>query len=134
MFNLDQRIANDSKLIVELDLCQVRLSNDQRYPWLVLIPKINNVTEVHELSDAQQQQLITESSVMAKALKTVTGCKKINVANLGNVVSQLHWHIVAREETDLTWPGPVWGVGKAEPWQDQKRAEFIDSLLTVLPS
>ncbi len=132
MFKLDPRIQQDSTFLVDLTLCQVRLQNDCRYPWLVLLPRVNQLTEVYELSQQQQAQLIEESSIVSEALKVSTGCKKINVANLGNVVSQLHWHVVARFENDLTWPGPIWGVGKAEPWQDKKRAEFIDSFISNL--
>jgi len=132
MFVLDERIENDSTLIAELSLCQIRLQNDSRYPWLVLVPKINDVTEVHELSLEQQTLLMQESSLVAKCLQQVTHCKKINVANLGNVVSQLHWHVVARVEDDATWPGPIWGVGSAIPYEDKKRAELVDSFLSVL--
>lgn len=132
MFTVDARIENDSILIAELNLCQLRLQNDHRYPWLVLLPKVEGLTEVHELSTEQQALLLQESSKVAQALKQVTECKKINVANLGNVVAQLHWHIVARFEHDEAWPGPIWGVGSAIAWPEQKRADFVDSLLTAL--
>ena len=132
MFAVDPRIEKDSILIAEFELCQLRLQNDQRFPWLVLLPKVANLTEVHELTDAQQSLLMAESSKVAKALQQVTSCKKINVANLGNVVAQLHWHVVARFENDEAWPGPIWGVGTAVPWPEQKRADFVDSLLTAL--
>ena len=132
MFAVDPRIEKDSILIAELDLCQLRLQNDQRFPWLVLLPKVAKLTEVHELTDAQQYLLMVESSKVAKALQQVTGCKKINVANLGNVVAQLHWHVVARFDSDEAWPGPIWGVGTAVPWSEQKRADLVDSLLMAL--
>lgn len=131
-FSLDKRIERDSILLVELPLCQLRLQNDQRYPWLVLVPKIDNVTEVHDLNEQQAIQLIKESSSVSRVLKDLTGCKKVNVANLGNVCEQLHWHIVARNEEDLTWPGPIWGVGNAIPWDEKKRLEFSQSLLELL--
>ena len=128
MFVLDSRIEADSIFICDLELCQLRIQNDQRYPWLVLVPKLPSLTEVHELTVVQQQQLLAESSLAAKALKAVTNCKKINVANLGNVVSQLHWHVVARFEHDQTWPGPIWGVGSAEPYQEQQLAELVNAI------
>ena len=84
------------------------------------------------MTEVQQTQLLKESSLVAKLLTKLTSCKKINVANLGNVVSQLHWHVVARFETDEAWPGPIWGVGSAIPYDEQKRAEFIDSFLELL--
>lgn len=128
-FTLDSRIERDSILIAELPLCQLRIQNDGRYYWLVLVPVINNVTEVHELSTKDSQQLIYESNAVAKVLKSVTQCKKINVANLGNICEQLHWHIVARFEDDEAWPGPIWGVGESVPWDEKKRRQFLASLL-----
>jgi len=132
MFVLDSRIEKDSVHIIDLELCQVRLQNDQRYPWLVLLPKVADLTEVHELSEQQQNQLMKESSRLAQVLKTVTGSKKINVANLGNVVAQLHWHIVARFESDDTWPGPIWGIGKAKPYSQAQMMEFIETIKAEL--
>ena len=137
MFHLDSRIEKDSSLVASLQLCQLRIQNDQRYPWLVLVPVVQNqdgsqITEVHELSIQESQQLMHESNVVAATLKKVTGAKKINVANLGNVCSQLHWHVVARFENDLTWPGPIWGVGQAEQWNEKKRHDLVTSLLKVL--
>ncbi|GAB3002447.1 HIT family protein [Psychrosphaera aestuarii] len=129
MFTLDHRIERDSILIADMPISQLRIQDDQRYPWLVLVPKIEGATEIHSLKAEQAQQLILESNAVAKALKAVTQCKKINIANLGNVVEQLHWHIVARFEDDLTWPGPIWGIGKAEPWDKKKRLAFVESLL-----
>ncbi|GHB78657.1 hypothetical protein GCM10008107_30160 [Psychrosphaera saromensis] len=132
MFKLDPRIEKDSIFIKDLPLCQIRLQNDSRYPWLVLLPSRNDLTEVYELTEEDQELLIKESSLVSKALALTTNCKKVNVANLGNVVSQLHWHVVARFEQDLTWPGPIWGIGTSVPWGDQKRAEFIDSFIRNL--
>lgn len=132
MFKLDPRIEKDSIFIKDLPLCQIRLQNDSRYPWLVLLPSKNDLTEVYELTEQDQALLIKESSLVSKALALTTNCKKVNVANLGNVVSQLHWHVVARFEQDLTWPGPIWGIGTSVPWDDQKRAEFIDSFIRNL--
>lgn len=90
------------------------------------------VSEVHDLSESNAAQLLKESNTVAKALKTISGCKKINIANLGNVVDQLHWHVVARYEDDVTWPGPIWGVGNAIPWDEKKRHQFVESLLKEL--
>lgn len=131
-FDLDPRFVKDSIHIADLSLCQLRLQNDRRYPWLVLIPKLNGLTEVHQLNSKDQHQLMAESSAVAQVLEQVTGCDKINVANLGNVVSQLHWHVVARFEQDEAWPGPIWGVGQSIPYPDKKRAELVDSILDAL--
>lgn len=132
VFSLDSRIESDSIFIKDLELCQLRLQNDSRYPWLVLVPRVTDVTEVHQLSESQQQQLIRESSLVAQAIKSMTQCDKVNVANLGNVVAQLHWHVVARFESDDTWPAPIWGVGSAVVYENKKRAEFIDSFVIQL--
>lgn len=132
MFKLDSRIENDSILLLELALCQVRLQNDNRFPWLVLVPKINAVTEVHELSTEHQEMLMQESSLVAKALTSITECKKVNVANLGNVVSQLHWHVVARFEDDAAWPGPIWGVGQSTLYDEVTLTQLTGKLLAAL--
>lgn len=129
MFELDERIERDSIWIGDLELCQVRVQNDQRYPWLVLVPKVADATEVHELTAEQQLQLTQESAFIAETLKRVTQCKKINVANLGNVVAQLHWHVVARFEDDFTWPGPIWGVGEARAYTEADLESFKQMLL-----
>jgi diadenosine tetraphosphate (Ap4A) HIT family hydrolase len=97
-----------------------------------LVPKLDDQTEIHELNEADQVRLIKESSKVASALNTVVNPEKINVANLGNVVAQLHWHVVARFRNDEAWPGPIWGVGNAKEWDIKKRAEFIDSFLNEL--
>ena len=132
MFVVDQRIEKDSILVTELELCQVRLQNDKRFPWLVLLPKVSALIEVHELTDAQQSQLMLESSKVAKVLKKITSCKKVNVANLGNVVSQLHWHVVARFENDDAWPGPIWGIGTAQSYSKEEQDKFVSRLLAEL--
>ncbi|TCI04674.1 HIT domain-containing protein [Corallincola luteus] len=132
MFELDPCLEQDSVFIIDLPLCQLRMENDQRFPWLLLIPRQQGLVEVTELSAAQQQQLIQESCRVSNALKKLTGCKKINVASLGNVVAQLHWHVVARFESDAAWPGPVWGAGEAQPWNEKERDEFIGALLHQL--
>lgn len=128
MFKLDPRIQQDSKMVFDLELCQVRVQNDKRYPWLVLVPKVTNCTEVFELTNEQQIQLLAESSALSQALALLTKADKINVANLGNVVSQLHWHIVARFETDATWPGPIWGVGQALPYEGDELQQLGQDL------
>ncbi|MBU2880586.1 HIT domain-containing protein [Psychrosphaera sp. B3R10] len=132
MFKLNHRFEEDSIFVTKLELCQVRLQNDARFPWFILIPEVEGVEEVDALSVSQQHVLIDESSKVSAALRTVVSADKINVANLGNIVRQLHWHVVARTENDVAWPGPIWGVGTAEKYEDKKRVELIDSFLTAL--
>ncbi len=131
-FRLDERLARDSDCLSRLGLCQLRLMKDSRWPWLVLIPQRPAVSEIFELTPLDQTMLTFEMNSVAAALKQVTGATKINVGALGNIVRQLHVHVIARSEGDANWPGPVWGYGTAEPWDDTARAGFIEKLLGAL--
>jgi len=115
MFVLDERLKNDTCLIGELPLCRVLLMNDSRYPWLILVPRQADISEVFQLSAQQQQTLWQETNQVAVALNSLFNADKINIATLGNVVSQLHMHVVVRKQTDAAWPAPVWGKGAAVP-------------------
>ena len=110
-FIYDPRLAADTFAVLALPLCDVRLMNDARWPWLILVPRIADASEVHDLSDATQIQLAQETALVARALKDVTNCEKINSAAIGNIVRQLHVHVIARSQDDGNWPGPVWGFG-----------------------
>ena len=131
-FRLDERLARDSDCLSRLGLCQLRLMKDSRWPWLVLIPQRPAVSEIFELTPLDQTMLTFEMNSVAAALKQVTGATKINVGALGNIVRQLHVHVIARSEGDANWPGPVWGYGTVEPWDDTARADFIEKLLGAL--
>ena len=128
-FLLDERLARDSQSILELSLCDLRLSKDSRWPWLILVPKRADVSEVFDLSPADQQLLWAEQVRVANALKKCTNATKINIAAIGNVVRQLHVHVVARFEGDANWPAPIWGYGTAEPYTD---AAFETMKTTIL--
>jgi len=117
-FNLHPAITQDSFFICDLPLCQVRLENVRNFPWLVLVPRIDSLTEVHQLTSEQQSQLLTESSQCAQALLGIFELDKINVGALGNVVSQLHWHVVGRRKDDDAWPKPVWGFSATDVWTE----------------
>ncbi|WP_444679186.1 HIT family protein [Halomonas sp. E19] len=129
---LDERLAQDSYPVTELPLCQLRVMNDRRYCWLLLIPRRDHVSEVFDLDDADQRQLWHEATRLGALLKEMTDCDKINIATLGNVVAQLHVHVVARRRDDPAWPGPVWGHGQAEPYDLDTLAEVRDPLLAQL--
>ncbi|TCM54203.1 diadenosine tetraphosphate (Ap4A) HIT family hydrolase [Rhizobium sp. PP-F2F-G48] len=131
-FELDPRLARDSDLVARLDLCQLRLSRDARWPWLILIPERNAISETFELSSDEQATLSRETNRVAEALKRVTGATKINIGALGNIVRQLHVHVVARTEGDANWPGPIWGFGTAEAWDTAKRDDFLNRLTESL--
>ena len=115
-FQLAPQLQRDTHAVTRLALCSVRLLNDARFPWLVLIPRLPDAREVHRLTAEQQRQLIDESSHAAAALEALYRPDKINLGALGNLVPQLHWHVVARFVDDPCWPGPVWGCGQAMPY------------------
>jgi diadenosine tetraphosphate (Ap4A) HIT family hydrolase len=131
-FRPDDRIARDSELVTVLGLCQLRLQNDSRWPWLVLVPQRAGMTELFELTPLDQAMLTFETNLVAKALKDITGATKINVGALGNIVRQLHVHIIAREEGDTCWPGPIWGHGTAVPYDAGEKETFVKKLVGAL--
>jgi diadenosine tetraphosphate (Ap4A) HIT family hydrolase len=131
-FRLDERLARDSELITKLGLCQLRIQNDKRWPWLVLVPQRNDVSELFELTPLDQAMLSFETNKVASALKELTGATKINVGALGNIVRQLHVHIIARNEGDACWPGPIWGQGTPEPYSDNDRHDLMKKLAGAL--
>jgi diadenosine tetraphosphate (Ap4A) HIT family hydrolase len=123
-FILDPRLENDSVFICDLPLSQVRLSKNSAFPWLLLIPRQNDIVEIFDLSVADQGVLLNEMRVAAAVLKKLFTPKKLNVANLGNVVPQLHVHVIARFEEDKAWPGPVWNSGVKEYYADDELNEI----------
>jgi diadenosine tetraphosphate (Ap4A) HIT family hydrolase len=127
-FELDPRLARDSDLVATLSLSQLRLSRDARWPWLVLVPERPGLGETFDLPADEQAVLFREINQVAGALKASTGATKINIGALGNIVRQLHVHVIARHEGDANWPGPVWGFGTAEAWDESVRAAFLQRL------
>ncbi|MBA6065771.1 HIT family protein [Pseudomonas mosselii] len=109
MFTLDSRLQEDSLVLGDLPLCRLLLSKDANYPWFILVPRRADITELFELEEADQQQLWVETTALAEALKDAFAADKMNVAALGNVVSQLHMHVIVRRQGDAAWPAPVWG-------------------------
>jgi diadenosine tetraphosphate (Ap4A) HIT family hydrolase len=122
---LDARLANDSVPVTTIGLCEVRAMKDRRWPWLVLVPRRTGVSEIFELTPLDQVLLNFETNMVASTLKQVTGATKINVGALGNIVRQLHVHVVARFEGDANWPGPVWGHGRPDPYADDELNTFV---------
>lgn len=118
MFSLDARLQQDTLLLGDFPLCQLLLSNDSNYPWFILVPRQADITEVFQLSAEQQQQLWQETATLAGALHQSYAADKINIGALGNVVAQLHMHVIVRFKTDVAWPSPVWGKVPAVPYSD----------------
>ncbi len=108
-WTLHPQLARDTVPVGDLALCRVLLINDANYPWILLVPRRPGVIEIIDLSEAEQVDLMGEIARASKAIKAMTGCVKINVAALGNVVPQLHVHVIARGHGDPAWPKPVWG-------------------------
>ncbi|MFA7834554.1 HIT domain-containing protein [Aeromonas dhakensis] len=118
MFELHSRLQADTRLLGDLSLCRVLLAKDSQYPWLILVPRVANLREIHHLAPAQQQQLMEESCAVATLMEQALRPDKINVAALGNLVPQLHLHHVARFSTDKAWPGPIWGAHPSLPYDE----------------
>jgi diadenosine tetraphosphate (Ap4A) HIT family hydrolase len=131
-FTLDARLHADSEPVMWLGLCELRAMNERRWPWLILVPQRPGVEELHDLTPLDQAMLTFESNLVAHALKRMTGCTKINSGALGNIVRQLHLHVVARTEGDPAWPGPVWGFGPREPYRPAELRDFIDNVRSSL--
>lgn len=130
-FILDPQLAKDSIFIKNLQLSQLLLMNDSNYPWFILVPRKNQLSELFELSITDQQILIAEISWVSKIIKNHFKADKINVANLGNMVKQLHIHIIARFTTDPAWPQPIWGKLSNITYKD---TDIIDNYKNIFNS
>ena len=131
-FILHPRLEADTLFVADWTLSRVLAMNDVRFPWLVLVPHRAGLSEIHDLSAPDRAVLIEEVARASAALKSLTGAAKINVGALGNLVPQLHVHVVARNPGDPEWPGPVWGQGTAEPYEAAAQAAFIAQLRASL--
>lgn len=116
-FTLHPTLARDTVFISRLPLCRVLLMNDRRFPWLILVPEREGVREIHELPPEDRAELVEEIARAGETLARLFRPDKVNVGALGNVVPQLHVHVVARFAADPAWPGPVWGSGPAEAYE-----------------
>jgi len=124
-FELDTRLANDSVLVADGPLSQVRLMNDERYPWLVLVPRAPGASEWIDLNGEQQRLLLAEINLLSRTLKREEEVGKINIGALGNIVPQLHIHVIGRHEGDPAWLAPVWGHGQAHRFDPPVLAERV---------
>jgi diadenosine tetraphosphate (Ap4A) HIT family hydrolase len=127
-FALHPQLAQDTVTIGELKLCRLLLNKDANYPWLVLVPRRPDLTEIIDLDSAAQAQLTIEIAMVSQALRDITQCDKLNVAALGNMVAQLHVHVIARRKSDAAWPRPVWGVAPALRYGDNELNVLIDAV------
>lgn len=131
-FALNPRLEGDSLFVADLPLSMLRLMKDANYPWLLLVPRKSDLVEIIDLDEAEQGQLMQEIALVSKLLRTVSNCEKLNIGALGNQVSQLHVHVIARFRDDAAWPGPVWGVVPPREYDPESADNLIDHLQDAL--
>jgi diadenosine tetraphosphate (Ap4A) HIT family hydrolase len=129
---LHPQLEADTVLVGELALSRLLLANDANYPWLILVPRCEGVTEIIDLDEPGQAEFTREIALACRALKAVAPCDKLNVAALGNVVPQLHVHIIARRYGDPAWSKPIWGVVPAREYDATVRERLIEELRGAL--
>ena len=127
-WSLHTQLQKDTIDLGDLPLSRVLVIKDAHYPWLLLVPRRAGAVEIIDLNEVEQGQLMTEINRVSRALKEVTKCDKLNVAALGNVVPQLHVHIIARRKSDAAWPRPVWGVMPPLAHDAEEVQNFINAL------
>ena len=132
MFSLDSRLQQDTQVMGDFPLCRLLLMNDANSPWFILVPRREAVSELFQLDTADQQQLWLETTRLAETLKDAFVADKMNVATLGNVVSQLHMHVIVRRREDQAWPAPVWGRHPARAYEAAEIAAIRERLRLVL--
>jgi diadenosine tetraphosphate (Ap4A) HIT family hydrolase len=132
MAELHPQLKKDCLLLGQFELCKLLLMQDANYPWFILVPDREGITEIYQLDEQDQQQLMRESSIMARLLVEVFHADKVNIAALGNVVPQLHVHHIARYRNDPAWPAPVWGACAVQGYDDEALQALISKTLRAL--
>lgn len=132
MFVMDPRLQEDTFVLGDFPLSRLLLSKDANYPWFILVPRRADISELFQLDDKDQRQLWNETTALAETLKDSFAADKMNVATLGNVVSQLHMHVIVRRRNDPAWPAPVWGNKPAIAYTTEQVANIRQRLKTVL--
>jgi diadenosine tetraphosphate (Ap4A) HIT family hydrolase len=127
-WSLHPQLANDTISIGDLPLARVLLMNDANYPWTVLVPRRAGAVEIIDLDEGEQTMLMSEIAMLAGVLRDVTACDKLNIAAIGNVVPQLHVHVVARRRDDAAWPRPVWGALPARAYDEVARDRLLEAI------
>lgn len=132
MFKLHPVLEKDSIRIGRFGLCQIRLINDCNYPWVLLVPEREDITEIHQLSIEDRSLLAEESAFLSAVLAELFQADKMNVAAIGNLVPQLHLHHIVRYKTDPAWPAPIWGKWPMKPYTDRLLEETADKVAAAL--
>jgi diadenosine tetraphosphate (Ap4A) HIT family hydrolase len=125
---LHPQLERDTVNLGDLPLCRVLVIQDANYPWLLLVPRRADVVEIIDLDEVEQAQLMTETIRVSRVLREITKCDKLNIAALGNVVPQLHVHVIARRKTDAAWPRPVWGAVPAIDHDPEELKLFMTAI------
>jgi diadenosine tetraphosphate (Ap4A) HIT family hydrolase len=131
-FQLHPRLQQDCFEVGRLPLSRLLLMNDSRYPWCILVPAIENIREIFQLSQADQQQLQHESVMLSQAMHTLFNADKMNIAAIGNMVPQLHIHHIVRYQKDPAWPAPVWGKFDPLPYSEAALRQQADRIKQVM--
>ncbi|MFZ5639008.1 MAG: HIT domain-containing protein [Pseudomonadota bacterium] len=131
-WHLHPQLADDTHPLAHWPLCEVRLMDDANHPWLILVPRMENATEITDLDADRQAELMREVDRACRALQAAVKPHKLNVAALGNVVPQLHVHVIARFRDDIAWPRPVWGTATAQPYSPEQLVERVEILRSAL--
>ena len=132
MFELHPRLKADTIPVIDWPLCRILLMNECAWPWLVLVPRRHGITEIHELDAGDREMLIQEIAAASTRLQNLSGADKMNVAALGNMVPQLHIHIIARFKDDPAWPKPVFGFQAPNPYDAEFLAEHMQKMVDAL--
>ena len=132
MATIHPQLMQDCLLLGKFTLCHLLLMRDDNYPWCILVPDREDISEIYQLCEDDQQQLLRESSLLSIAMEAAFSPDKLNIAALGNVVPQLHLHHIARYRTDAAWPAPVWGRVPAKPYLEYELAAVVNSLTSLL--
>jgi diadenosine tetraphosphate (Ap4A) HIT family hydrolase len=127
-WSLHPQLARDTIAIGDLALSRLLVINDANWPWLLLVPRRAGASEIIDLDEVERAQLMTEIARVGRALKEVTGCDKLNVAALGNVVAQLHVHVIARRSGDAGWPKPIWGAAPPLAHDARELDRFVNAI------
>lgn len=131
-FELHERLFADTFRVADLTLCRVLLMNDRRFPWLILVPRREGLRDFDDVAAAEKAHFHSEIDLVSAVLRAATSAEKMNIAALGNMVPQLHVHVIARFFGDAAWPAPVWGAGTAEPYAETEAAALAERLAQAL--
>ena len=131
-FQLDPRLEKDTFLVGELPLCRVLLMDAANFPWIILVPRISNIKEIFQLNSEQKDLYFSESNFLMKGMSEIYNAHKMNIASLGNLVPQLHTHIIVRYKHDDAWPGPVWSFDGMTKYKGNKSKLEIDKISNLV--